>query len=97
MIAVGRTTAGAASGETAEFRGAEGFTISDSIWRADNCQRHKYDSYDQEIGGHPISFFMGLFIIVKNLTTEAFSDNPCADAFTGSVDGCTCTSRTISK
>ncbi|MCP6680671.1 hypothetical protein NL443_00620 [Bacillus nakamurai] len=54
-------------------------------------------SYDHEIGGHPISFFMGLFIIVKNLTTEAFSDNPCADAFTSSVDACTCTSRTIRK
>ncbi|AGN38600.1 hypothetical protein BaLi_c42880 [Bacillus paralicheniformis ATCC 9945a] len=50
MIAVGRTTAGAASGETAEFCGAEGFTISGKrteeyricICRADDCQRHKY-------------------------------------------------------
>lgn len=28
MIAMDRTIAGAASGETVEFRGAEGFTIS---------------------------------------------------------------------
>ncbi|MCI4127730.1 hypothetical protein MMJ47_09565 [Bacillus haynesii] len=54
------------------------------------------DSYDHEIGGHPISF-MGLLIIAKNLTTEAFSDNPCADAFTGRVDSCICTSRTSSR
>lgn len=51
MIAVGHTIAGAASGETAEYRGAEGFTISGKrteeyriyIWHADDCQRRKYD------------------------------------------------------
>lgn len=71
MIAVGHTIAGAASGETAEYRGAEGFTISGKrteeyricICRADDCQRTNMIcySYDHEIGGHPISFFMGFF------------------------------------
>lgn len=50
MIAMDQTIAGAASGETAEFRGAEGFTISGKrteeygicICHADRHQQGKY-------------------------------------------------------
>lgn len=71
MMAVDHTTAGAASGETADNGGAEGFTISGkrteeygigglvySFLRDGKCY---FSILQKEIGILPVSFFIGFF------------------------------------